>query len=167
MKNKVLYLFLPLIIIISVCVNSCKKESQLSNIQTLFTNGTWQLASEVQLNYLGSNQLATDTIICDSTQLFTFTSTTTCTYTNYGCAAQKVSGNWSLTSDALYLMTDLAFTQTGSSTTVKPFTTCKIVNLGQYSMVLQTGDISVFPSPTTKRTIFQYGFVRQKIKASN
>lgn len=168
MKNKALYLLLPLIIIIGVGVNSCKKESQLSNIQTLFTNGTWQLASEVQLNYLGSNQLATDTIVCDSTQLFTFTNNTACTYTNYGCVAQKVTGNWSLTTDALYLMTDLTFiTQTGSSTTVKPFTTCKIVNLGQYSMVLQTGDISVFPSPTTKRTIYQFGFVRQKIKASN
>jgi hypothetical protein len=169
MKNKILFLFLPLLIITSMGVNSCKKDSQLSSIQTLFTSGTWQLASEVAFNYLGSNQLATDTLNtdCDSTQLFTFPNNTTCTYTNYGCVGQKVTGSWSLSTDALYLMTNLTFKQSGDTTTVKPFTYCKIVNLGQYSMVLQAGDISVYPSPTTRRKIYQYGFVRQKIKASN
>ena len=168
MKNKIIFLFLPLLVIISMGVNSCKKDSQLSTIQTLFTNGTWQLASEIQFNYLGSNQLPTDTLntTCDSTQLFTFANSSSCTYTNYGCVGQKVTGNWSLSSDALYLITNLTFKQAGD-TTIKPFTYCKIVNLGQYSMVLQAGDISVFPSPTTRRKIYQYGFVRQKIKASN
>ena len=169
MKNKILYIFLPLLIITSVGVNSCKKESQLSSIQSLFQNGTWQLASEVAFNYLGSNQLATDTLntTCDSTQLFTFTSNSNCSYTNYGCVGQSVTGSWSLSTDALYLITNLTFKQDGTTTTIKPFTYCKIVNLGQYSMVLQAGDISVFPSPTTRRKIYQYGFVRQKIKASN
>ncbi|SDS25281.1 hypothetical protein SAMN05216490_0819 [Mucilaginibacter mallensis] len=169
MKNKILFLFLPLLIIISMGINSCKKDSQISSIQTLFTNGTWQLASEVQFNYLGSNQLPTDTLntTCDTTQLFTFTNNNSCSYTNYGCVDQSSTGSWSLSSDALYLMTNLSFKQAGDTTTVKPFTYCKIVNLGQYSMVLQTGDISVYPSPTTRIKIYQYGFVRQKIKASN
>jgi hypothetical protein len=168
MKNKILFLFLPLLIITSVGVNSCKKESKLTSIQTLFTNGTWQLASEVAFNYLGSNQLKTDTLNtnCDTTQLFTFSSNTTCTYTNYGCVAQSAQSNWSLSSDALFLYTDLSLIQS-DSTKGKPFSVCKIINLGSYSMVLQTGDISVFPGPTTKRRIYQYGFVRQKIKAGN
>jgi hypothetical protein len=167
MKNKILFLFLPLLIITSVGVNSCKKESKLTSIQALFTNGTWQLASEVALNYLGSNQLATDTLNknCAITQMFTFSSDNNCSYTNYDCITQSAQSSWSLSSDALFLYTNLSLTQS-DSTKAKPFSTCKIINLGSYSMVLQTGDISVFPGPTTKRRIYQYGFVRQKIKAN-
>lgn len=169
MKNKTVFFFLSLLIIVSVGINSCKKESQLSNLQTLFTGGTWHLASQIQLNYLGSNELPTDTLNadCDTSQLFTFKSDGTCTYTNYGCVIQSSAGAWSLSSDGLYLTTNLSFKGNGDTTGVKPFITCKIVNLGNYSMVLQTGDISVFPSPTTRIKIYQYGFVRQTTSASN
>jgi len=176
MKNKVLFIFLPILIITSIVVNSCKKDSQAQIISTLFTNGTWQLASVLVFNYLGSSQLPTDTLntTCDTTQNFTFPTTSTCTYSNFACLSQKTSaGTWSLTSDQLFLMSDMKCTDTvrvnGVLTigTTMPFAYAKIVNLGQYSLILQTGDIATYFTPTTKRRIVQYGFVRVKLPTGN
>lgn len=57
-------------------------------------------------------------------------------------------------------MTD-TLTTTDTVKNDEPFKNTKIVNLGQYSLVLQTGDINTYYSPTTKRRIVQYGFVHQ------
>jgi len=173
MKIKTPLLFLAILVFISMVVNSCKKDNS-GSIQTLFTNGTWQLATVMVFNYVGSSQVGSaDTLntTCDTTQYFTFNSNNTCTYTNFDCITQpKASGTWSLSSDQRFLMADMTCqdTITGSKpSTGKPFAYAQIYNLGQYSMVLQTGDIATYYTSTTKRTIIQYGFVRQSAPSGN
>jgi len=166
MKNKILFFSLACILLTGLAANSCKKDDNAS-IQTLFTTGTWQLASVKVTNYLGSSTINTyylDTT-CSQTQFFTFPNTTNCTFTNYHCITQTTTGTWSLTKDKLYLMVNMTCLDTlagGKDTVKKPaFANTKIVNLGPYSMTLQTGDIGAYYTPTTKRTIFEYAFVHR------
>jgi len=165
-------------------VNSCKKQSQ-DTIQTLFTGGQWQLASLQVTHYIGATQQGlVDTIgvNCTESQFFKFNIDQTCTYTDFDCQPNTtVSGHWSLTGNQLFLSSDMVCqesvatrdsTAAGGDTTnlssatgivsVKPFATARIVNLGQYSLVLQTGDLATYYQPTQKRTVVQYGFIRQK-----
>jgi hypothetical protein len=118
-------------------------------------------------SYVGNNSLPTDTLntTCTRSQVFTFNSNHTCTYTNFSCIAQSTQGSWALTSDDLFLNSTMKCTDTipgtnGAQTkTDMPFANAEIINLGQYSLVLQTGDISTYYTSTTKRVIVQYGFV--------
>jgi len=169
---------------IGLLINSCKKETQ-NNIQGLFTNGEWQMASIQVFHYVGAVQIGlTDTlnVNCNETQILKFNADNTCTYTNFDCQPNTIStGHWSLTPNQLFLNSDMVCqesvatrdsTAAGNDTTnltsttgivsIKPFSTARIVNLGQYSLVLQTGDLQTFYPPTQKRTVVQYGFVRQK-----
>jgi hypothetical protein len=150
-------------------VNSCKKNNQ-SPIASLFTGGTWQLASVMAFNYIGNQQTSTDTLntTCDTAQFFTFNKDYTCNYSNYSCTPQPTaSGSWSLTADNLYLMADMTCKSDTGISPLKPFINAQIINLGQFSMVLNTGDISPNYSLTKKRRILQYGFIRQKVAGSN
>jgi hypothetical protein len=165
MKNKILFFFIAMLLLTGIAVNSCKKDNN-SSIQTLFTTGRWQLASVLVYHYLGSSQTSVDTFntTCDTTQYFTFPNNNTCTYTNYHCVHQDIAtGTWSLTHDQLFLLVNITCTDTlpgGSATThVHPFGYTKILALGPYSMILQTGDIGAYYTSTTKRTVYQYGFV--------
>ena len=166
MKHKIIFFFIAGLLLTGVAVNSCKKDNNTS-LQTLFTTGRWQLASVLVYHYLGSSQTSIDTFntTCDSTQFFTFPTNNTCAFTNYHCIAQSTTGTWSLTKDQLYLMVNMTCldTLTGGKVT-KPtpvFAYTKIMTLGPYSMTLQTGDIGAYYTSTTKRTIYQYGFVHQ------
>jgi len=166
MKNKIAWFVLPLFIIVSIVANSCKK-NDTGLIKTLFTGGTWQLASVMVFNYVGSSLMSTDTLNtdCEKTQFFTFYSNNTCNYKNFHCFDQSTNGSWSLTHDELFLMVTMSVKDTiagGAISQGNPFGYTKIKNLGQYSMVLQTGDISAYATPGKKRQIIEYGFVRQK-----
>jgi len=173
MKNKNILFFLTGLVLIGMVANSCKKDDQ-TPIQTLFTTGSWQLASVIVYHYLGGSQVGLpDTLNtnCGFTQMFTFPTNNTCTYTNYHCVQQSANGTWSLTHDQLFLEVKITCTDTvpgnpSATMPAHPFIYTKILSLGQYSMVLQTGDIGAYYTTTTKRTIYQYGFVRQKA-ASN
>ena len=169
MKKQKKIFFLTILLVTGLLINSCKKSNQ-STVQLLLTRSPWQLASVLVYNYLGSSQVGTtDTLNtkCDSTQIFTFNSNNTCTYTNFECIPQKKStGNWTLSTDQLTLISNLQCTDTLKGGNIdplpsKPFQNAKIINVGQYSLVLQTGDVNTFYSPTTKRRIMQYGFVHQ------
>lgn len=167
MKNKILWFFLPMLLVMSVVTNSCKKESQTQLVETWLTHGQWQLASVIVYNYIGASSLPQDTLntTCSLKQLFTFNTDHTCTYSNYACKTQNTKGNWSLTSDDLFIESDMSCMDTITrnlvlkDTTDMPFKYTKIVNAGQYSLVLQTGDISTYYGTTTKRVIVQFGFV--------
>jgi hypothetical protein len=164
MKHKRLLLLLPCLIIAMV-VNSCKKTS-LNPIQALFTGGTWQLASVMAFNYVGSQEVSIDTLntTCLSTQNFTFNTNNTCTYTNFDCITQTPSaGQWSLTPNELFLQANIVCKDTTAAGSSMPFSYAKIQNLGQYSLVLWTGDIQPNYSLTQPRRIVQYGFIRQKV----
>lgn len=166
MKNKLPLLFILGLVTINLLSNSCKKENS-SNIPHLLTTGVWQLASIQVYNYVGNAQtgdpdtLNTD---CDKTQFFTFKTDNTCSYTNFDCLDQTSTGTWTLTENKLYFNSDMVCTDTiagGGTGKVTPFKNTQIYNLGNYSMVLQTGDVEPNYSPTKRRQIVRYGFVRQ------
>jgi hypothetical protein len=162
-----MYIFLPLLVLMSMVTNSCKKESQTQLVESLLTRGPWQLASVIRHNYVGDTEEKPDTLntACTSSQLFTFTADHNCTYTNFSCITQSKQGGWSLTSDDLFLNSSMSCTDTATvkgvldTITRMPFVNAKIQNLGNYSLIIQTGDISAYYTSTTKRIIIQYGFV--------
>jgi len=163
MKNKFLLLLLSCLIGVNLLFNSCKKENS-STISTLLTSTPWQLASVQVYHYLGGNQTGVDTLntTCSLQQVFAFSSNNTCSFTNYNCEQQSVSGHWQLTKDQLTLQADLAMKDTtiGRRDTVDhPFAYAKIANLGLYSMVLETGDINSYYTASTVRRIVRYGFI--------
>jgi len=165
MKNNKIIVFLSILLVISVVINSCKKDNPQTSIASLFTNGKWELASVERQDLLGSSYLL-DTIYtaCDTTQFFNFPTNSSCTFSNYHCIDQQSTGTWSLTSNGLYLQSNIALkdTLTGDSCCVikHPFEYAQIVNVGLYSLALRTGDIGAYFTATQKRTIYIYSFVR-------
>lgn len=163
MRNKIPLLFVSGLILVNLLSNSCKKDSQ-SSIQTLFTNGSWQLATLTETISVGDT-IKLDTTLnttCDVSQVFTFNADNTCTYTNFDCLHQPAAtGKWSLSQDRVFLSSDMVCKDTTAAGSSKPFLNARIENLGQYSMVLITGDIQNYSS-TARRKVFRYGFVRQK-----
>ena len=169
MRKKLLLFGLIVGLLIAFTTNfSCKKNDQ-NYLNTLLTTGHWQFASLVVTQFHGDTTISTDTLFsdCSLAQNFTFNPNGTCTYTDFSCVQQSATGHWSFSKDYLYLMSDMACQDTiPSDTTVNgsyvPFKNAKIVNLGQYSLVLKTGDLQQFYAPNQKRTINVFGFVRVK-----
>lgn len=162
MKN-VPFIFILCLLVLSVLCNSCKKATQ-SSIASLFSKGNWELATVIVTVSVGTNRESEDTLntTCDKKQIFAFKDDHTCTYTNFHCKDQPTaSGSWSLSQDQLYLKSDIVCQDTLSGTS-KPFENAQIETLGQYAMVLVTGDIQNY-SATQRRTVRRYGFVRQKL----
>lgn len=162
MKNKTPLLVVLALLLINLLSNSCKKDNQ-GTISSLFANGNWQLAS-VLVTTTDSLKTVTDTLNanCNLTQLFTFSANNTCTYTNFDCQSQTTSGNWSLSSDQLTLYSNVVCKFTSPALSSTPFKTAQIYSIGQYSLVLQTGDYNIIPTTTNKTKVIRYGFVRQK-----
>ncbi|WP_114940078.1 lipocalin family protein [Mucilaginibacter endophyticus] len=161
-------LFFLLLISIALIVNSCKKDN-LSHIPGLMA-GKWQLASITVTNYVGDSQVSLDTLnqTCSIIQYFTFKADNSCNYTNFQCNADSAVGRWGLTANKLFLTSDMVCKDTTKSSggTSKPFANAKIVTLGNYSLVLETGDVEPNYSATKKRRVMRYGFIRQRTTAS-
>jgi hypothetical protein len=153
-------LFLTLFIV------SCKKETQ-NSIPTLFTTGAWQLGSIQEYKYLGDLQTSADTIPTDSTQIFTFNKDMTCSYTNFDNKAGVATGHWQLSDTRLYLKADITYPAVTTAGTTQPFINAHIINIGNFSLVLETGDIQTYYTAADKRTIRRYGFIRIKPIATN
>ncbi|WP_461453393.1 hypothetical protein [Mucilaginibacter sp.] len=166
MKNKKLVFFLlTAFTATSLFINSCKKDNS-GAVNVFLTHAPWQLASVQVFHYLGSSLISTDTLNlnCNNSQIFTFNINNTCTYTNFECIPQTTSGTWALTPDQLVLNSTMLCADTlvgGAPDPDKamPFKYTKIYNLGQYSLILQTGDVNIFVTSTTRSRIIQYGFV--------
>ncbi|RKR81745.1 hypothetical protein BDD43_1896 [Mucilaginibacter gracilis] len=145
-------------------VNSCKKDNS-DTVAYFLTNGTWQLAAVQTQTFVGDTLKRTDTLNtnCGLNQLFKFNNNNSCTYSNYHCITQSSAGTWQLASNDLILQTTLAAQDTAKGVVVtKPasvFTNAQIINLGQYSFVLQTGDTSPYYTSKTRRVITRYAFV--------
>jgi hypothetical protein len=165
MKRRNTYLLI-VGLLISLFVVSCKKETQ-NSISTLFTSGVWQLGSIREYKYLGDLQTSADTIRIDSTQLFTFNKDMTCTYRNFDNRAGIVKGNWELSDTRLYLKANITYPQVTTAGTTQPFINAHIINIGDFSLVLETGDIQTYYTAADSRTIRRYGFVRIKPVATN
>lgn len=159
-----LFIFLLLgAISTGVFINSCKKDNS-DTVSYFLTSGTWQLASVTRQSFVGDTLKRVDTLNtkCDSTQRFIFTNDNKCRYSNYHCIPQKSAGTWSLSSDNLILQTTLMAQDTAKGIVTAPtsiFNPAQIINLGQYSLVLQTGSTSAFYTSKTVRVIVRYGFV--------
>jgi hypothetical protein len=147
---------------VALLINACKKDNS-DTVSYFLTEGTWQLASVQRTTYLGDTKLLTETLdsLCTLNQTFKFTSDNACTYTNYHCITQSSTGKWLITPDNLTLQTTLSAQDTlkGAIVNVKAFDNAQIVNLGQYSMVLNTGYTSSYYTSKTPRVIVRYGFV--------
>ncbi len=163
MRKKILLFCLSLAVLIGFTTISCKKTTQ-NYIQTLLTDEQWELGSVMVLHFVGSSQLPTDTLntTCNLIQTFKFNTDNTCTYTNFDCIPQTATGHWALSQNELILSTDLKTTDTVASDNSIPFRSAQISNLGQYSFIINTGDLETYYSPTQVRTIYQYGFIRVK-----
>ncbi|HEY9003659.1 MAG TPA: hypothetical protein VIM89_20040 [Mucilaginibacter sp.] len=168
MKFKIRLLLLFTVVAVGLMVNSCQKTKQ-DYIATLIAQNQWQLSSATVTTYIGSTQMSQLTLdtACLVTQIFKFNTDNTCSYTNFDCLTQATKGTWALSQDKLFLNVNMickdTITRTGDTTThSKPFQTAKVLNLGQYSLVLQTGDLETYWSPTQTRVIYQWGFVRVK-----
>jgi hypothetical protein len=162
MKKKISFWCLPVLLLIAFAVNSCKKEDK-SNIPNLLTNRQWELASLLVYNYIGDVQQSTDTITCDTTQIFKFYKDGSCTYTNFDCKDQPIAnGAYSLSDTKLTLFADMVCQDNSATGSSKPFANAQISNLGDFSMVLQTGDTQAYYTSTQPRTIYRWGFIRQK-----
>lgn len=162
MRIKLFLLFLFCLVFIGMVTNSCKKDKDY--IQTLFSGGQWQLASVMRVHILNNATFQTDTLNteCNQTQIFLFNTDNTCSYTNFDCVTQpKAIGKWSLSSNKLILMADMICqdTLTGSS---KPFGNARIMNLGQYSLVLRTGQYNTYYPAGDTVVYTDYSFVRVK-----
>jgi hypothetical protein len=162
MRKKLLLSCLFLAALIGFSTISCKKNNQ-DYIQTLLTDGQWELGSVIVYHYIGS-QYTTDTLntTCNLVQKFQFNTDKTCTYTNFDCISQTATGHWALSQNELLLSTDLKTTDTVATDNSVPFRSAQIINLGQYSFIIQTGDLETYYSPTQVRTIYNYGFIRVK-----
>jgi hypothetical protein len=154
------YSFLAALIVLGLIINSCKKTGQ-TPIATLFTGGTWKLASIEVKDYIGNTGIKDTTMNDTCSQYFTFNIDKTCTYTNFNCITQTAQGTWALTQNQLYLNAAITLKDTSKNGTAQPFINSQIQTLGQYSMVLNTGDIAPNYSLTKPRRIVVYGFVRQ------
>lgn len=160
MKIKLLICALAGALAMGLAINSCKKSTDY--LPTLLTAGTWQLASLQVQYYTGALQdsIVTLDTTCSLVQTFRFTNNGACAYSNFSCLSDSSSGHWSFSTDHLYLNTDMVCeTDTGK---IVPFQTAHINNLGQYSLVLQTGSLEAYYSPNQKRRIYVWGFVRVK-----
>lgn len=161
--KKIRWLLILTGLIIAVVINSCKKSGQ-SPIETLFTGGQWQLASVQVTYYTGNTQDSTIAINAPCIQDFIFNANNTCTYSNFDCITQtSAPAQWILTGNQLFLQTNMVCKDTTAAGSSMPFSNASIQTLGQFSLVLQTGDIQPNYSLTAKRKIIQWGFVRQKL----
>lgn len=146
-------------------VNACKKDNS-DTVSYFLTSGTWTLASVTKQSFVGDTLKRTDTLntnCTNLTQVFQFKPDNSCSYSNYHCIKQNSAGTWQLTSDNLILQTTLSAQDTAKGViVVKPaavFDNAQIVNLGQYSLVLQTGYTSSYYTSKTPRVITRYAFV--------
>jgi hypothetical protein len=132
-------------------------------VENLLPGGNWILAS-VLVNHIVAGVTTTDTLntTCNATQTFTFNANKTCTYSNFDCNSNQpvASGTWSLSSNQLYLNCNLTC-KDSTGNNIQPFANAQIQNLGNYSLVLETGDFGTYYPPTQHLTVYIYGFIRQ------
>ncbi|MGI4806224.1 MAG: hypothetical protein ACRYFL_15770 [Janthinobacterium lividum] len=164
MTKKLPLLFL-LLLLVSLTINSCKKEDQVS-LTVFLTQKPWKLALKQRLAYVNNALVKTDTLesACKLSQTLTFNSNTY-TYQNYACATASVNAPWSFTSDYLYLnLNSIISVTTPSVTTASVIIPSKrnvarIINLGQYSLVFDAGDINTVHTITDSVIVYRYGFI--------
>lgn len=154
MRYKGSILIVLIIGVTLLLVNSCKKDNN-DQLSYYLTNGPWSLASQQVFHFVGDTLKKTDTINLACTQKLSFNSDNSSAYQNYKCNSINGTGSWNISTDNLTLQSPIIL---GPDTLFK---NAQIINLGQYSLVLQTGSINPFYTSKTVRTITRYGFIHQ------
>ncbi|MGI4752068.1 MAG: hypothetical protein ACRYFB_15650 [Janthinobacterium lividum] len=155
MTKKLYFLILPALLI-CFAINSCKKNDQAS-LSDFLTQKPWKLALKQRLAYVNSALVKTDTLenACKLSQTLTFNSNHNYTYQNYSCASGNINAAWSFTSDYLYLNLNSII----SINSAKVQNVARVINLGQYSLVFDAGDINTIHKTTDSVIVFRYGFI--------
>ncbi|RYE27196.1 MAG: hypothetical protein EOP42_19575 [Sphingobacteriaceae bacterium] len=148
--------FLPILLLLCFSVNSCKK-NDLVSLNDFLTRQPWKLALKQRLAYVNNALVKTDTLenACKLTQTLTFNNNGNYTYQNYTCAPGSINAAWSFTSDYLYLNLNSII----SINSAKSQNVARIINLGQYSLVFDAGDVNTVHKTTDSVIIFRYGFI--------
>lgn len=161
MTKKLHLFFLPAILLACIAFNSCKKNDQAS-LTDFLTQKPWKLALKQRLVYINSALVKTDTLesACKLSQTLTFNRNGNYTYQNYACTTGNINAAWSFTSDYLYLNLNSVISVT-SPTSVVPSkqNVARIINLGQYSLIFDAGDINTVHKITDSVIVFRYGFI--------
>ena len=155
-KSKLLFLFI--ILLVGVAINSCKKDNVQTSLANFLTERPWKLALLQRFAYVNSALVRTDTLqtSCALTQTLTFSPANMYSYQNYACATGTINAPWSFTADNQYLNLNSVI----SVNSAGKQNVARVINLGQYSLVFDAGDINVTPATTTDSVIvFRYGFI--------
>lgn len=159
-------LLLLLFLLITCCAfNSCKKDNQ-SSVSSFLTQGTWNLALTQRFKYVNQTLVNTDTVNvgCTLDQKLTFNKDNTFTFKGFNCKTGNLNGKWNFSPDMLYLNTDQSIT----INTKGKQNPARIINLGQYSLVFDAGDVYVYGNANTVYlktdtvVIYRYGFIHSK-----
>ncbi|RYE29999.1 MAG: hypothetical protein EOP42_13120 [Sphingobacteriaceae bacterium] len=148
--------FLTVLLLACFTFSACKKNDRAS-LTDFLTQKPWKLALKQRLAYLNNALVKTDTLEsnCQLSQTLTFNNNGNYTYQNYACANRNVSAGWSFTPDYLYLNLNSII----SINSDKAQNVARIINLGQYSLVFDTGDINLTRKATDSVIVFRYGFI--------
>lgn len=165
MTKKLNFLLLFFLLISCLTINACKKEDQ-SSLSLFLTQKPWKLALQQRFAYVNSILVKTDTLQtkCALTQTLIFKINNSYTYQNYTCDPNnKIDARWSFTSDQLYLNLNSVISVSAIKTAnnLAPQNVARIINLGQYSLVFDAGDVNVIPKNrlTDSVIIYRYGFI--------
>lgn len=158
LKNTKL-LFLAMLFTV-FAANSCKKDSTQTSISTFLTRSEWNLALTQRFKYVNESLVKTDTLqsACTLNQRLLFKTDNTYTFSNFNCQTSNVNSTWSFTPDLLYLNLNSEISQTSSSKDKKQ-TAARIINLGQYSLVFDAGDVNIAHTKIDTVVIYRYGFI--------
>ena len=156
-KSKLLLL---LILVIAFAANSCKKDETKTSITTFLTRAPWKFALKQRFAYVDNVLVKTDTIEenCNLTQTLTFKADNTYTYVNYACTPDTISSTWSLAYNNVYIYLNSQISYNSD----QKENIARFVNLGQYSLSFDAGDVST-GTVTTKTgdsvIVYRYGFI--------
>jgi len=155
-------LLLLILLIAIFAANSCKKDDQTS-ISDFLTQSTWNFALLQRFKYVNEALVKTDTLQtgCSLNQTLKFNTDNSYNFNNYGCKTGVISSTWSFTPDMLYLNLNSVISQT-SATFSSRQNVARIINLGQYSLSFDAGDVNLVHKPTDTVVIYRYGFIHSK-----
>ncbi len=132
------------------------------SLTDFLTRQPWKLALKQRLTYVNNALVKTDTLEnnCKLSQTVNFNKNGNYTYQNYNCANGNVSAAWSFTPDYLYLNlnSDISVTK-ATPTAPSKQNAARIINLGQYSLVFDAGDVNIARKAPDSVIIFRYGFI--------
>ena len=153
-------------ILLTLLLNSCKKDEQASLRDYLSGYGRWELAS---LQSTSSKRFAvsvTDTLIttCGTDRFnLAFDASNNVSFQNFQCLKGTATGSWTLNKDSLMMHINVRVTdtlhRTSKAENLVPFANARIETLGRNSLVLIIGDIKPYYPDDSTHVSYRYSFI--------